>query len=130
MYGCISLPQRTLSEDVSLEVATLLKFDDVPVPAGLKFIPEDSFAFQNDLFRVALLRYSGRVAAEQAVSFYKEQMPLYGWEVINIVEYGTKTLNFDRPEETCTIIINAKGSKKSDIAISVAPKAASRRSKK
>jgi len=108
--------------DTALEVATLLKFDDVPVPAGFKFLPTDSFAFQNDIFRVALLRYTGKGSAEQVVKFYKDQMPLYRWECINKVEYGIRTLNFQRSDETCTIIIDTKGSK-SNISISVAPKA-------
>jgi hypothetical protein len=122
IYGCSSWPRKTeTAASASLELSALLKFDDVPIPNGFKFLPQKSFAFQNDLFRVAMLRYAGKATAEQVVSFYKEQMPLFRWDLLNIVEYGTKTLNFERPDETCTILIESKGSS-SRIAISVAPK--------
>ena len=123
ILGCVSLSSKTASTEMAgLEVATLLKFDDVPIPAGFKFLPKDSFSFQNDIFRVALLRYTGRGSGETVVKFYKDQMPLYRWELVNVVEYGIRTLNFERPDETCTIVIDTKGSK-SNISISVAPRA-------
>ena len=125
IYGCASISQRAEPlTTTSLEVATLLKFDDIPIPSGFSFIPDKSFVFQNETFRVGLLRYTGQATGEQLIYFYKEQMPLYQWELANIVEYGQRTLSFDRRDEVCTVVIDSKGLK-SNISISLAPKAAS-----
>ena len=123
--GCVSLSRGSASmEKPPLEVAAMLKFANIPVPAGFNFLTNDSFAFQNDAFRVALLKYTGKGNIEEVVSFYKEQMPLYRWNSVDIVEYGQKTLNFQRPDEACTITIDSKGSK-STITISLAPRSVS-----
>jgi len=101
-----------------------LKFDDVPVPAGFNMIDNESFVFQNDRMRVGLLKYSGMPDANQVVQFYKDQMPMYNWDMINIIEYGQKVMNFDRADQTCIITVQPQ-SMRTVIAIAVAPKAKS-----
>ena len=123
--GCASTGSRR-SDDAStprlLEVATLLKFQDVPVPTGFKIIPDESFIFDNDITRLGLLKYSGRANGSTIVRFYRDQMPLYNWRFVNLIEFGTRIINFDRDDQTCTIIINT-GHLSSTVVVSVAPKA-------
>lgn len=100
----------------------ILKFEDVPVPAGFKLIDNESFSFQNDNMRVGLLKYSGMPGANKVVEFYKEQMPMYNWDLINVIEYGQKVMNFERADQTCIITIQPL-STRTVIAVAVAPKA-------
>lgn len=111
--GCATLKEKTSSFSASkeLEVSALLKFDDVPVPDGFNFIASESFAFQTNDVRVGVLKYQGRANPDAIILFYKEQMPLYNWKTINIVEYGRRVLNFEKNDQTCAVTIDAKGSK-------------------
>ncbi|MCM8784533.1 MAG: hypothetical protein NC818_07230 [Candidatus Omnitrophica bacterium] len=122
LTGCasFSFQKRTPAEEALLP-APLLKFADVPVPQGFKLIANESFIFQNENGRVGLLRYSGSPTADLVVNFYREQMPQYGWFLLNIVEYGRRVLNFEKQEESCIITLEPTTTK-TIISISLAPK--------
>lgn len=105
----------------ALEPAAMLKLADIPVPAGFVFVPEESYAFQSANFRAGLLKYRGKALGDQVVVFFKEQMPMYNWNLVNIVEYGRRMLSFEKEQETCIITIDGKDNRY-DIAVSIAPK--------
>lgn len=103
------------------EVSAILKFDDVPVPDGFRFIANESFAFQTQDVRVGLLKYEGKADPDAIVRFYKEQMPLYNWEVVNIIEYGKRLLNFEKDGQSAVVTIEPRGGKVI-ITIAVSPR--------
>ncbi len=121
--GCASTSGGTRANAPAKElgVATALKFEDVPVPAGFRMIPDQSFSFQNELTRVGILRYAGRANAQRVIQFYKDQMPLYNWQFVNMIEYDRSLLNFEKTDQTCTITVEA-GVTKTVLAIAVAPR--------
>jgi len=125
ILGCLSLPDRGKEKDLSgkplLEPQSSLKFSDVPVPAGFKLLSENSYSFENAGLRIGLLKYQGKADPDQVVNFYKEQMPMYNWRTLNIVEYGERLMNFDREQETCIVTLAPKG-KEVVITLSVGPK--------
>jgi len=121
LTGCASFPIQRTPSDKPLEPAPLLKFSDVPVPQGFKLLANESFIFQNENGRVGLLRYAGSPTADQVVSFYREQMPQYGWFLLNIVEYGRRVLNFDKQNESCIITVEPTTTK-TLISISIGQK--------
>ena len=123
--GCASVDSyKSDSTDSykALDVSIALKFEDVPVPSGFKPVVRDSFAFENDVLRVGILKYSGRVNPDNVVNFYKDQMSLYNWRFLNIVEYQRRIMSFERDDQTCTILIEPSGMG-TLLTISVAPKA-------
>jgi hypothetical protein len=125
LTGCAaSSPYRSDGADSykALDVSTALKFEDVPVPAGFKPIIRDSFAFENDVLRVGILKYSGRAHPDHVVNFYRDQMELYNWRFLNIVEYQRRIMSFERDDQNCTILIEPSGMS-TLLTISVAPKA-------
>lgn len=123
LAGCATTTTKSSdpTQVPALEPAAFLKFSDIPVPAVFKFAPEESYAFQTTGFRAGLLKYNGKAAGEQAVVFFKEQMPLYNWQLLNIVEHGRRMLSFEKENETCIITIDEKGNQ-ANITVSVAPK--------
>jgi len=126
LAGCATDYQgRSYSDDStrgrSLGVASILRFDDIPVPAGFKTLYNESFAFQNDVTRVALIKYSGSKNADQMVLFFKEQMPLYNWSPINIIEYERRILNYEKGSESCIVTIESRGMR-SIVTIAISPK--------
>jgi hypothetical protein len=106
----------------ALDVSTALKFEDVPVPAGFGPVVRDSFVFENDVLRVGIMKYSGRVHPDHVVNFYKDQMSLYNWRFLNLVEYQRRIMSFERDDQNCTILIEPSGMN-TLLTISVAPKA-------
>ena len=123
LTGCATTAAKSSdpTQVPALEPAALLKFSDLPVPAVFKFVPEESYAFQTAGFRAGLLKYNGKATGEQTVVFFKEQMPLYNWQLLNIVEHGRRMISFEKENETCIITIDEKANK-AGITVSVAPK--------
>ena len=103
-----------------LSLSESLKFDDVPVPGGFRLNVKNSFAFQNNTVRVGVLTYLGKATSQEIINFYKEQMPLYNWRLLNLIEYETIQILFDKADETCVIILVP--GRTNTLKISVAPK--------
>ncbi|MFA4992611.1 MAG: hypothetical protein WC571_01440 [Candidatus Omnitrophota bacterium] len=113
LTGCSTLSSSSDDKSINpglLEPQAILKFSDVPVPVGLKSLPAQSYSFESSGVRVGVLKYQGKVNPDQVVNFYKEQMAMYNWNLVNIVEYGQRLLNFERENETCIITMEPKGS--------------------
>jgi hypothetical protein len=127
LTGCATMSKvfkgkgKTSVSSKELEVATILKFDDVPVPDGFSFIASESFAFQTQQLRVGLLKYEGRANPDEVVQFYKEQMPLYNWRIVNIIEYEKRLLSFEKNGQSCIVTIEGKGNKV-NLIIAVSPR--------
>lgn len=130
LFGCAELPQKNQStiNPALLEPQAVLKFPDLPVPVGFRPIPQESYSFESGGVRVGLLKYQGRAFVDQVVNFYKEQMVMFDWNLINSVEYGQRMLNFDREGETCIVNLISKGSNVI-ITFSIGPKAQERSKK-
>ena len=124
LTGCASTYKENSLKGAQglLEPSTTLKFSDVPVPVGFKLLPYDSYSFQTSGVRVGVLKYRGKANPDQVVNFFKEQMSMFNWNLLNIIEYGQRILNFDKEAETCIITLSGKGN---DIIVSIAlgPKA-------
>jgi hypothetical protein len=121
--GCAMLPKKNKQMEGSslLEPQAVFKFGDIPVPLGFKQLPKESYSFESSGVRVGVLKYQGKANIDQVVNFYKEQMLMYNWNLLNIVEYSERMLNFDRDTETCIISLQSKGNIVS-ITISIGPK--------
>ena len=113
--------EETFSRPGLSPTAGKVRFADIAVPSGFKIISDRSFTFQTEGVRVALLKYAGRANTQALLEFYKEQMPLYNWELLNLVEYDRIILNFERGKQSCIVTIEPRGIKKV-VTISLAPK--------
>jgi len=118
LVGCATVSNS------QLESQKILKFSDLPIPVGLKPLPQISYSFENAGIRVAVLKYQGKANVDQVINFFKEQMPMYNWNLINIIEYGQRLLNFERENETCIITVQVAGLWNEDalVTISLGPK--------
>ena len=109
--GCETLlkKNKASTSPAALEPQAIVKFSDIPVPTGFKFLALDSYSFESGGVRVAVLKYQGKANIEQVMNFYRDQMPMYNWNLLNIIEYGQRLMNFDREAETCIISLESKG---------------------
>ena len=123
LCSCAGVSKKDVpsKEAALLEPQSILKFSDIPAPSSFKFLAEESYTFESAGVRVGVLKYQGRADVERVVNFYKDQMPLYNWNLLNAVEYGQRLLNFDREQETCIINLSSKG-RNITITVSLGPK--------
>lgn len=132
MSGCTAVPTTRRVTDSGevvrvekpLGVSSTLRFDDVPTPAGFSNLRDQSFIYQDGTTRVGMMRYSGRANASQVIMFFKTQMPLYNWDLTNIVEYGNITINFVKGGETCIVTIEPLAMK-TILGVVISPKSGS-----
>ncbi len=110
ILGCVSSKKKNvmLAGPRVLEPQPGAKIKDVPVPAGMKLLAKQSYDFENGSTRIALLKYSGKSNANDIVSFYKEQMAMNGWTLVNLIEYDQRLMNFEKDGENCIINIQPK----------------------
>lgn len=120
LCGCAALPGKDSSAP-DLKPKTILKFSDLPVPAAFKMLPQGSYCFESAGIRAGLLRYKGKATLDQLINFYREQMPMHNWSLINTTQYGDCIMNFERDQESCIITISSRGSS-SVISMAIGPK--------
>lgn len=109
-YISIASEESAAPKDIRpMPVSEFFKFENIPVPEGYKLDKKKSFVFRNDVLLVAFLTYKGKSKADKVAAFFKEQLPLYGWKLINVIEYGERVLNFEMDGQTCIITVDRKG---------------------
>ena len=108
LSGCAMFEPKT-DPSVPLEPNAVVRFTDIPVPAGFKLLAQNSYAFENAGVRVGMLRYKGKAPIDQVASFYRTQMVMYNWNLLNSIEYGQRMFNFERENESCIITLTPKG---------------------
>ncbi|MDD5565341.1 MAG: hypothetical protein PHG31_00390 [Candidatus Omnitrophica bacterium] len=109
--GCASLSRKDVGTQSNLlEPSMSARFTDIPAPARFKFIPKESYAFESSGVRVGVLKYRGRATADQVLNFYKEQMPMNSWMLLNIIEYNQRIMNFEKNNESCIVTLLPSGS--------------------
>lgn len=109
--GCASFTRKDVGTQANLlEPSMSARFMDVPVPAGFKFVPKESYSFESSGVRVGVLKYKGKATADQVLNFYKEQMSMNKWMLLNIIEYNQRIMNFERNNESCIVTLLPSGS--------------------
>ncbi|MDD5355687.1 MAG: hypothetical protein PHY56_04075 [Candidatus Omnitrophica bacterium] len=103
-----------------LEASDISRFDDIPVPSGFKFLPLDSFVYESGKIRIGVLEYCGKSYPYKIVEFYRDNMPNYGWQILNIIEGKETTLSFSKEKEICIVKFSYKGNLGS-LIISISP---------
>lgn len=119
--GCVSLQKGESAVIGGLQPAAALRFIDIPYPAGFRVLVDKSFILESGGVRAGILRYTGRADMQNIVMFYKTQMPVHNWALLNVLEYAGSMLNFERENESCVVSIEQKG-KRLQISITLAPK--------
>lgn len=93
---------------------------DVPVPVGFRYKEQGSYIFDRN-YRVARLKYTGTPHIDEAVAFFKQQMPLSRWKFLREGAGEGRTLVFENDIEELTVSLD-RGAGLTRIAIDIAPK--------
>ena len=121
--GCETMPVwpassgDTVSEESLAEIPTVesvfppaaaARFDDVPVPEGMKMEHKRSFVFQSGALEVGFLIYTGPLMPEEAAQFFVDALPRAGWNLLDVLEYNDITIKLDQPEKNLIIHVSPK----------------------
>ena len=84
--------------------------DDVPVPQGFKLVDKMTEDYESGGQRMARHEYRGYTDRYRIREFYKEQMPLMGWNLVSDQNVkGIITLRFENKFEFCSVTIIPSG---------------------
>ena len=81
-------------------------FDDILVPKDLTLNRDESIVFKTDQFKTAVLKYSGRVNAEDLFNFYINNMTKDNWFLKFSTKASKSSLIFEKPHKVCRITID------------------------
>ncbi|MBI4577955.1 MAG: hypothetical protein HY722_16965 [Planctomycetes bacterium] len=85
-----------------------MAFPDMPVPAGLRYLPAESYAYQGP-FRSCDLTYRGEVDLDRVTDFYRLQMPATGWRAVRTVGEQRREMFFENDREACKLTLHRVG---------------------
>ena len=105
--GCTSFFGEGTKSDEELAAPREI-YPDVPVMAGMSYIKDSSFIYNDTGQRICVLKYSGQSAFLNAVQFYKERMKGCKWEPASPEAMGNDpiAMHFKKAGELATVIIN------------------------
>lgn len=96
--------------------------ENVPVPSG--FGKNEALDFESGNLRMAAHAYVGDADPYAVRKFYRDQMPLMGWDFVTDQDVdGVITIRYEKSDEVCTIQIRSEGQLigKTEIRIEVFP---------
>ncbi len=84
--------------------------DGVPVPAGFQLVDRMTEDYESGAQRMARHVYEGAADPNAVRSFYREQMPLVGWNRVSDQNVkGSIAIRFEKQTEACHITIDRSG---------------------
>jgi hypothetical protein len=114
-------PEASGNLPSGIPLAPDFRIADIPVPANFQLVREGTFVFQNPLLDVGQIRYAGKEPLTSVAQFYIDEMPRYGWKLLNMSEHESIVLSYDKPDKSATVLVSPKG-RGSIVEISFFPK--------
>jgi len=111
--GCANIDLSSQSTDSSSSSSKLramrnAQITDLPVPEGFTIKDSHSEDYTTPGWRFVRYTYEGSSHTRAVLNFYREQMPLNGWNYISRQSRnGRYTLRFEKPNEVCEVVIES-----------------------
>ncbi len=85
-------------------------FEDIELPADMKFSYKKSMSIRTDSFRGGIMYYTGRIDMYSLKEFIIASMKQHRWKLAGEVAGGSVLLAFTKPSKTCMMSIESYGS--------------------
>ena len=115
--GCIGGHTNTasISAEDSLDglppmASTVGNYEDIEVPADMKYSNKKSMSIRTDSFRGGIILYTGRVEMYSLKEFIIASMKKNKWKLAGEVSSQDVMLAFTKPSKTCMMNIESHGS--------------------
>ena len=97
-------------------------FEDVLVPAELKYKQKKSFVYETPQFKAGVLHFSKWwLDFESLIDFFTYHMEKDNWKLVNSFKGKESILNFSKPDKSCLIKITEKWYGTTEVEIRVGP---------
>ncbi len=115
--GCLPGKSNTdpMSGSLALDelppmVSTLGNYEDIEIPADMKYINDNSVSIRTDSFRGGIIHYKGRIEANSLKDFIITSMEKNKWKLAGEVSSQDIILAFTKPHRTCMMKIEPNSS--------------------
>lgn len=112
LSGCFAGTSNTdaMSSEFALDelppmASTLGNYEDIEIPADMKYINDDSITIRTDSFRGGIMHYKGRIEANSLKEFIISSMQRNKWKLAGEVSSNDIILAFTKPHRTCMMKI-------------------------
>ena len=125
LIGCSSTVQERRGDATKGEEMGIGKyyfFDDVLVPKELNYKPSESFVYETPQFKTGSMVFSKWwLDIDSLIDFFVYHMEKDNWKLLNSFKGKESTLNFSKPEKTCTVKISETWYGLTEVEIRVGP---------
>lgn len=94
---------------VGLTPAPSKRFDDIPIPSGVRENKDETFVFESSEIQVARMVYTTRATANELAQFYIDECPRYGWNLDQVVQGGGTKVMLSKPTKRLSVEIQDLG---------------------
>lgn len=116
LTGCFSttsntteIPPVNSSENFASLSSTVGNYEDIEIPAEMKYSNKNSMSIRTDSFRGGIIHYSGRVEVHSLKDFIVASMKKNKWKLAGEVSSQNVILAFTKPSKTCMMNIEPNG---------------------
>ena len=101
-----------------------MQFPHVPIPKGIDLDRGKTFIYESGTgdIKVGRLVFSVWNRAEDVVDYFRTEMVQNGWTPLQIVEFDTRTMLYERKGQVCTVLVTPSSLGKTQIEIQIGPK--------
>lgn len=89
--------------------STVGNYEDIEIPAEMKYSTTDSISIRTDSFRGGIIHYKGRVEMYSLKEFIVSSMKKNKWKLAGEVSSQNVILAFTKPSKTCLMNIEPHG---------------------
>ena len=123
LVGCSTFNMGNSFSSAQSGNAKSFRFPDLPVPAGMTMVPEDSFILETPDTHAGQLVYTGMTNFQSVVRFYRQKMPNHGWQLLSSIERGEAALTYEKPGWTAVVFVRTSYFR-TRVSINIGPKGA------
>jgi len=104
------VPYNPKADSGDVAVRKDIQFEDIPVPIGFVLRRDQVFSFRGHSFRFGRFVYEGAWTMRKTTDFYREQMPISGWQLLKTDEkdFYEQTQVYTKRKEVCSVHIKSR----------------------
>lgn len=96
-------------EDLPPISSTVGNYEDIEIPADMKYSTKNSMSIRTESFRGGIIHYTGRIEMYSLKEFIIASMKKNKWKLAGEVSSQNVILAFTKPSKTCMMKIESKG---------------------
>ena len=115
-------PAKGEEKEAVKYAAKYYHFDDILIPAELKYQPKKSAVYETPQFKMGWMVFSKwRLDVDSLIDFFTYQMEKDNWKLVNSFRGKENILNFSKQDKTCTVKIIEKWYGTTEVEVRVGP---------